>query len=307
MNLDGDIAVYEANQNNTERYLYFPVTGKKIKVKYEKEVYYTGFTWMNLSDNYVGVQYIKNNIGRIVRGDICLFDSNALVKDTIYKAQENELADGVFPSPKDNKLLFSSRISIYDASDPLGQLNPPVSIVVMDFLKKEVVAKIENIATSNNIDFVESPWFPDEERFIFTISSGRKLTIADDIEKPNTNLPPGIYLYDLRTDKYSILVSDGIHGMISPKEDKIAYIKDHGIWIHNLIDNKSTLLFTPKKNEQKITSMHWTPDGQYIYFTYYVDQSFGFFDSNEKLIRILDGQSIKFKKLGHGFGAYTWR
>lgn len=54
--------------------------------------------------------------------------------------------------------------------------------------------------------------------------------------------------------------------------------------------------------------MHWTPDGESIYFAYKYRWGIGdMFTTGEKLINASSGEEKPFMKIGHGFKPYSWR
>lgn len=303
INLDGKIAI--ENSNGVSASLYFPATKRTVTLRYDKEIVYGGLHWANTTEDFVGIEQFSNKMGRTTRGNVIRFDLNGKIIDTVYEAKENELTGNAYLSIKDNKLLFTLSIDHFDPLNPLAQLTRPTSIVVMDFRKKEIVKKIESVGPSSKIEFNESPWFKDEDRFVYDIRGDRKITVegGDGIEDNNA---AGVYMYDLNAGSHTLLVKGGQYGVVSPVANHVAYIKEGHIWIYDLAKNTKRVIFTPGEKE-KVMHIHWTPSGEYIYLTNYNEFALGVFAMDEKLIRIDDGAEIAFNKESSPGSSSTWK
>ena len=303
ISVSGKIAI--ENSNGVSANLYFPSTNERIALRYDKNVKYGGLHWANTTDNFIGIEQLSNIKGRITRGNVVLFNLQGEITDTVYEAKENELSGDAYLSVHDNKLLFKLTVDDFDPTNALGQLNRPASIVVMDFKKKEIIRKIDGVASLSSIELNESPWFSDEVRFVYDIRGNRKMTIGgEDVIKFSEI--PGIYLYDLSADSHTLLAQGGYYGVVSPVADQVAYIRDRRIWIYDLKKNTQRAIYAAGKGEE-IMHIHWTPDGEYIYLSNYTEFALGFFDSNKKLIGSDDGREVPFDKVGPGLGSYTWK
>lgn len=303
INLEGKIAI--ENSNGISASLYFPASKKTVALRYDKEVVHGGLHWASTTESFVGIEAHKNMIGRTVQGNVVRFDPNGEIIDTVYTAKENELTGDAYPSANDNKLLFTLEVDHYDPANPLDQFSRPTSIVVMDFKKKEIIKKIDNVGSSSRIEFNESPWFKDESRFIYDIRGDRKMTIeGEDLIKDNN--VAGVYMYNLNTNSLVLLIEGGQYGVVSPVADQVAYIKGKQIWIYDLAKKIKRAVYTPGDKE-KVMHIHWAPNGEYIYLTNYNEFALGFFVNDKKLIRADNGKEVLFNKEGIGAGSYTWR
>jgi len=296
--VEGKIAI--ENSNGVSASLYFPSTKKEVPLIYNKEEIYGGLHWASTTDDFVGIRQFINKKGRITRGSVVRFNLDGEITDTVYEAKENELTGDAYLSNKDNKLLFTLTIDHFDPANPLGQLNRPTSIVVMDFKEKEVIKKIDSVGSSSKVEFNESPWFADESRFIYDVRGDRKMTIEGE-SIAQDDKATGIYLYDLNTDRHTLLVEGGYYGVVSPVADQVAYITDKKqIWIYDLTSREKRLVYTAAKNE-KVMRIHWTPSGEHIYLTNYNEFAFDFFYNGSKLIGANDGKEASINSDGPGF------
>ena len=203
-------------------------------------------------------------------------------------------------------MLFTSVKKENVNINPLEGLNPVRSLVIMDFNKGEVIRKIENIGTSLSFELHESPWLFDENRFIYSVS-GEKKIMTDGVDiAPIQEDQLGIYVYDLVNDQKKLLIPGGRFGVSSPIDLQISYIKDQSIWMMDLKDSTTKIVYKAGSKE-KISNIHWTPDGKYIYIASFYSLKPEHFKSVEKLIEISTGKEVAFKKIEHGFYSYTWK
>lgn len=118
----------------------------------------------------------------------------------------------------------------------------------------------------------------------------------------------GVYVYDLTTDQIKLLVPGGRFAIASPIRDQIAYIKDNSIRVMDLSTNEERIIFR-FDSKDKVIDIHWTPNGASIYVAYfhYYFGSYHLSSSREKLIEVSSKRELPFKKIGMGFGYYTWK
>ena len=179
------------------------------------------------------------------------------------------------------------------------------SIEVMDLQKRKIIATIENVGRSPSFNINESPWLCDERQFLYSITNDNKIV------SQNKNLTPvnldstGIYVYDLSTNQKKLLVTGGSYAVCSPVNPEIAFKRDQSVWIMNMHSHIKKLIYKGK-SEEKVTDIHWTPDGNYIYIASY-NSSLDPTSSTEKLINVVTQEEISFRKIGQGFNIYTWK
>jgi len=277
----------------------------KFNVIYDKKIRYSGFSWMNTSNEFIGIESFHTDTSGTYKGNVVRFDLGGNIVERIYESAENEIAGGTYLSVNDKNLIFMTLKSNKRTENPLEGLTPMLSLVIMDFEKKQVIKKIDSIGRAPNFEMHESPWLFDESRFIYSISGENKI-IVEGVNINPVEEQAGIYIYDIVTDQKKLLVPNARFGVCSPVDLRIAYLKDQMIEVLNLKDNSTKMVYKTGSKE-KISNIHWTPDGKYIYLVYFKNYSSNYFDSGEKLIEVSTGKEIPFKKIGHGFHSYTWK
>jgi len=301
--LEGKIAIEDSNGKNGT--VYIPTARSEFALRYDKEVHFSGLHWANTTDSFVGIEYFSNKIGRIIRGNVVRLDLKGNIIDTVYKSREGELTGNAYLSENDNKLLFTLKTDGKDEG-VWKQFNRPVSIVIVDPKSKTIIKKIDDVGLSSTVDINESPWLNNEVQFIYDIASGRRVIVKGENEAKSNEKDAGVYIYDLKTDRHSLLVKSGHYGIASPADDRIAYIKENKIWIYDLKSRREKVLYVPNAREE-INHIHWAPGGEYIYLTYIKQYDFGFFSSDAKFLRIDNGSQVAFQRIDRMFNNYTWK
>jgi len=305
--LPGKIAVSPLGRNVYVVYNNSDLKSAEIKLKTDKQVWNDALMWLHKDDSFVGVEGFKKETGGTIKSNVVRFNLTGTIVDKIYDSRDGEIVGLAYPSRNDKYLLFTSERIGDPKVNPLEGLNAKQSFVILDFERKEVIKRLENIGSSLNIDLHESPWLYDEDSFIYTISNERKVSLEGTDINPIRDSSRGVYLYDLKTDAKKLLVPEARFGICSPVNGQIAYILDKSIWIQNINDGSKKSIYQAGSKE-KITNLHWTPDGKYIYLAYYKNPGSEWFSSSdEKLIEISSGKEISFNKIGQGFNAYTWK
>lgn len=283
----------------------------KIKTQFklrDDEISYSGLKWMYHNDSFVGIEYLQTKSGLTNRGNVVRFDIEGKIIDRIYESEEGELAGDAYPSWDDKKLLITSE-KIGDRKDnPLEGLSRKQSVVIFDLERRKVIQEIENIGLSPNLQIEESPWLLDGNSFVYSLTSGRSIVNDGEIINPLEDGYAGIYIYDLVSGEKKLLVLGGRFVIASPTSNQIAYIIGKSIKVMDL-NSRSEKTVYEIGSEEKVSNIHWTPDGKCIYFPYF-DYYMGLsdlFTSGEKLIDVNSGEEVQFKKLKHGFHPYTWR
>jgi hypothetical protein len=282
------------------------ISSKKFKIRNDKETSYTGYKWMNQVDDFVGVEYLQNQTSGISQGNLAIFDISGKLKRRVYESEKGEIAGYVFLSRQDKRLLFTTERKADINLNPLEGLSRSKSIAIIDFKSGKVIHKIQNAFTSLNFELCESPWLYDENSFIYSITTGRNIIVdgvgLDTIQKKH----PGIYVYDIMTNKEKMLVPNAHFGICSPSDFRIAYIKGQSIWVMNLNDGSNKIIYSAK-DKDRIINIHWSPDGKHIYLAYFYHKSSTDIRPEERLIEVSTNKEIHFVKIGHGFNSYTWK
>ena len=301
--LAGKIAVTPRGENTCFIFDNSDSSTAQFKVRNDKQREYSGFAWVNGRDSFVGVEYIKNAQTAINQGNIVCFDLSGNIISSIYESQNGEIAGGPYLSRKDRRLLFETQIKGDFKVNPFEGLSRELSIVIMDFNKKEIIKRIEKIGLSPNFEIYESPWLFDEDRFLYSISGDAKIITNGVRVNPKSEDDPGVYIYDISSDQKKLLIPDARFVICSPVDLRISYVKGPSIWIMDLKDSTEKILYKGEPKEY-ISNMHWTPDGKFIYMICYWKAREEF---REKLIEVSTNKEVPFKKIGHGFNSYTWK
>lgn len=263
---------------------------QKIELNGDKNKSYSGLILNNRADNFLVVEYSENKSGRTVEGDIVAFNIHGDSINKVFDSKTGELAGNLCLSKNDTKLLFTLKNDYFKPSDPLGQFNRPVNILIMDFKTRAIVRKLDTVGMSLNVWINEAPWLSNENSFIYDFRTDRNVKMYNDTSEERRIKQAGIYLYDINLDKTSLLIPDGYSGVVSPLEDKIAYLKDKGIYVYNVSTKASELLYSLNNNE-KTAFVNWTPNGDYIYYESY---SVNYLGANRAfLIRISDKRKFR--------------
>jgi len=279
-----------------------------FKVRNDKDVQYSGFTWMNLEDSFVGTEIVVGTKRNDYRSNIVQFDLSGEIIDRIYEAERGEIAGLAHPSSRDRKLLFiTERIGNVN-TNPLEGLMRMNSIVIMDLQERTIIKRIDSIGMSANLQIAESPWLKDENRFVYSISTENKLISDGDVFNSGDDESEGVYVYDLTKNQKRLIVPAGRFAIASPIRDQIAYIKDNSIRVMDLSTNEERIVFE-FDSKDKVINIHWTPNGASIYVAYfhYYFGSYHLSSSREKLIEVSSNRELSFKNIGMGFGYYTWK
>lgn len=283
----GRTTVFESRNNVI--HLRIDSSWKEINLKAAKDKSYSGLILTNTTDNFLAVEYSKNEDGRTVEGDIIEFNINGDSINKVFDSKTGELVGNLCLSKNDNKLLFTLENDYFNPSDPIGQLNRPLNILIMDFKKREVIKKLDTVGMSMNLWINDAPWLSDENRFIYDFRTDRNIKMYNDTSEERISREPGIYVYNLSLNKHSLLIPGANAGEVSPREDKIAYLKGKGIYVYDVNTQSNELLFS-LSTKDKTAQVKWTPDGQYIYFrSYRINNP----SSNAFLIRVSDKRKIR--------------
>ncbi|HMK25422.1 MAG TPA: hypothetical protein VK483_05270 [Chitinophagaceae bacterium] len=278
----------------------------KFKIKNDEKISYAGFNWINKGNNFIGVEYLQTPATGINQGNVVCFDLSGNIVKRVYESLDGEIAEDAYLSRNDKRLLFTTIRKGNANINPLEGLNPVLSLVIMDFNKKEVIEKIKNVGTSLSFELHESPWLFDENRFIYSISGEKKITVeginADSPQKDEL----GIYVYDLTVNQKKMLIPEARFGICSPVDLHVSYIKGQSVWVIDLKDNSTKNVFQVGPKD-RIGNIHWTPDGKYIYIAYINYSNPTGPEPEEKLIEVRTSKEVFFEKIEHGFHSYSWK
>jgi len=270
----------------------------------EKGIRFCGLRWFygEVCDSLIGLEYIKPPGGGTTQSNIVILDLDGKLIRRVYEV-EHDIVNSVFLSPKNNKLLFSVERSRDYKKFPFEGLLRSQSLIVMDFKSNRIVTRIDSLGNSSTLEIDESPWLPNEDKFIYTISINKNIIFEGNLIDTTIHERPGIYLYNISTKTKTLLIENGRHGVVSPLNNSIAYMLGGAVWIKNLDSNIETQIFRIKK-KQHVSKLHWTPDGNRLFlFTY--DKSSKKF--GEMLINIESRSEESFESIDHGYYHFSWK
>jgi len=273
-------------------------TWRKIELKGDSTKDYSGLILANTSDEFLVIEYSKSKVyptGRTVEGDIVKMNLKGEVIDKIFDCEQGELTGNLALSKNDSKLLFTLEHDYFNPDDPIGQLNRPVNIYVMDYKSRSIKNRIDTVGLSLNAWINDNPWLSDEARFIYDFRTDRQIKMASDTSTSAPTEQPGIYLYDLTRKKQELLIEGGYSGEVSPTADKIAFLKDKKVCVYDITTKTTEILYTLKSNE-RTAYVDWTPDGDYVFFRRFKDYPLTLFTSSRTLIRLKDKKVMRVKE-----------
>jgi hypothetical protein len=257
--------------------------------KKDKESEYSGFTWLNTRDSFIGNEMIFGESTMYDRDNIALFDQSGKLIDRIYQAKSGEMAWPLYSSLDDKYYIFTT----HRFSDPTCML----SLIIMNLNQKKIIRRIDNIG--NDFEVNESPWLHGGYRFVYSMAEYQGKEVNPILE------PQGVYLFDIVSGERNMLIPGGSDAVVSPTKNEIAYQKDNSIRIMDLNSHKDRIIYN-HSSHKNIMNMHWTPDGRYIYFYYRYEWEI-LFNAGDKLIDAKTGKSKPFKNTAIGFNYFSWK
>jgi Tol biopolymer transport system component len=310
--LDGKIIIRKFKKVDTTSYIIYT----KIDTIYlnlsagshiTKDTGYSIGDWLNKEDNFIGTEHIPGDNPMQYKCSIVKFDLHGKIIDRIYESEKGELAWPESTSRDDKYLLFSTHKKKNSRLNPLDGLTPELDIHVMDLTQKKIIRTIKKLGVSPNIDFDECPWLLDGKSFVYSVSGQTKVYSGSSLINPE-NKKPGVYLYSLDSDETKLIVEDGYNAVASPTNNQIAYEKDESVYVLDLDTQKEKMIFENDDKDERVIDIHWTPDGQSVYFALFEQQMIGIAQTYiEKLINVNTLEEVRFKKTGLGFRSYSWK
>lgn len=266
-------------------YLYYPFSDERYILRFDSLVHFSALNWTHTTDQLIGNAYKQSRKYGTVGGNILRFNREGIPIDTVYACPQYEIPGSHFLSYDDRLLAFTSHIRHpYNPKRPLAGLSEPGSLSVMDMATGKIIMRRDSLASYMQLWLDEWPWLPDNQRFVYSLTRNR-FTVKEDPKFPPHGYNPlpvkrGVYLFDIRTMRDTLLVENGINAVSSPVDNKVAFLLDRNIWIMDL--NTQTMVRIYKhRYKERINDIHWTPDGKYIYA-----RGFTWLSTDEKLIDV---------------------
>jgi hypothetical protein len=303
--LPGKIAVTNIQADTCIIYDNSNIAKVKFKIGRFNDTSFSGRHWMHTADYFIAAENIHANEMYIGKANLIKTDIYNRLIEYIYKVNDGEFSGAAHLTNDDKLLLFTVDKAGDRVVNPLNGLMRMNTLFIMDYHNKKIIKKIDSVGISPVFSLRESPWLFDGSGFIYSINYENGIEGNDELKA--TKSEPGIYIYSFSADKVKMLLPEAYFGICSPTDLQIAYKKAQSVYCFNLKDNSTKLIYKAGSKE-KISDMHWTPDGKYIYLVNYIFKfSDILFDSGEKLIEVETGKEIPFKKIGHGYQAYSWK
>lgn len=270
-------------------------TWSKIQLKGDSTKEYSDLILANTIDEFLAIEYSKSKVyptGRTVEGDIVKLNLHGEVIDKILDFEQGQLPGSLALSKNDSKLLFTLENDYFEPSNPIGQLNRPIDIYIMDYKTRNILKRIDTVGHSMNVWINNSPWLSDESNFIYDFRADQQMKMAGDTTNSNPVRQPGIYIYDLTKGEQKLLIDGGYSGVVSPTADKIAFLKDKKVCVYDNAKRTIEILYTLKSNE-RTAYVEWSPDGQYVFFRRFKDYPLTLFTSSRTLVRLKDKKVMR--------------
>lgn len=263
-------------------------------------------SWLVPGTSFLAREYeMVKDEGTIV-GHLVVLDTSGKIIERIVDNKKGVILDHSFPSKNNNKVLYTYHIDKRKANPSNEELNeafnPSLSLVVLDFKTKKEEVHIKFFSKGGNLELEESPWSPDEKKFVYTIGGSTKLIMEgksaiNPEEKVNV---PGSYIFDIEKGKDIKFIPESYCAVWSPESYAIAYVKKDEVWVYDVEKDSHNLLFKLNSKDE-IQDIHYTPKGDHL-FVRLRDKK-----STQKLINVVDGKEIPFTYLCVGLDSYTWR
>jgi hypothetical protein len=212
------------------------------------------------------------------------------------------------PSRSGKKILYTTNYNP-PSPDPVNitkeqlstRLFPKESLCIMNYESRKVEFTINDFSRGGMLDFNESPWSPDEKKFVYTIRKKPKVNLEGKPLNKNDTVIAGAYIFDIEKQKDIKFIPGATAAIWSPNSNIIAYLKNDNVWLYD-VDADTHILFLKSTSPLTIEHIHWTPEGDHLYMLLGNENVV-----DEKLYRLKDGIEIPFKKLHLLDRSYTWR
>jgi len=304
--LSGKIVVCELPSTEGKCYIINDDVKKEFFLPKTKEREYDLQSWLNKKDVLIGIERNKSQSRKTTHSNLVLLDTLGNIIERLIETEEGQYIGLAYPSSNDSLLLFTTEVETKEMG-ALELFNRPVSINVINFKSRAIIKQMPNICSNINFDIHESPWSPDEDKFVYSIRSDRKVVEAGKSGMIYLQPEDGVYIYNIKQDSFTRIAEKGFYAVWSPKGDNIAFLNDNKIWLYKTLSKSIELLYVAEKQEQ-LKIIHWTPDGDYLYVICpkYGGNNFNM-QHNEKLIRVKDREEVSFVKPNIGLNVFTWK
>lgn len=302
--LEGKIATKRINSDTCT--IYSGAETMSFKLPNSKGFEYDIICWLNKKDVFIGVENQQSSQRATTNSNLVLVDTKGVLIERIHESSAGEFVGLAYPSLTDSFLLVTTRYDNKEYADNI--FYAPITLNVIDFNKRKIITRIDNLCPRINFEMVESPWSPDEKYFVYSVFDKRKMSTEGENEKIRFKPEDGIYIYSIDNKEHKRIINRGHYAIWSPKGDYIAYLIEDEVWLYNVIDSFNILLYQPELYE-RVKDIHWTPDGEYLFVTcpkYHLNKDM-LFSYNEKLINITEKKPVDFQKLDKGLNWYTWK
>ena len=259
-----------------------------------------------LSDSaFIATESAEVGYEGTVKNNIVLLNIKGKVIDRIVESDKYHYAHSAHPSNSNKKILYLTHAryppsgSKPTKEELLSALSSKEILHIMDYGTRKEELSVENFSKGGMLAFHESPWSPDERRFVYTIRRQSISFLLGDDFKDNDTAVGGSYIYDIDKKTDVEFIAGSYKAVWCPDSNVVAYLKQGSIWLYNTNTDIHTLFLKFTSNLD--IDIHWTPDGNYLYVQY---------RKGSKIIEKLytmDAKEVPFKKPKLKDRFYTWR
>jgi len=283
-----------------------------IKLPSTETVKYSSVSLFHKENGFIAKERTLNERGVQTETRVVKIDMMGNIIDTLYNPNlsNGEYIEDISISPQDNYLLVVTRYKSKD-NNAESVLSSPITIRIIELKTDNVVYEKKDFYMSLNINFSSSAWSFDEKKIAYEIIS-RSVQINDEpISNQNTlSKENGIYILDIEKDIDKLFIEEGYYATWSPNSNKLAFVKDGKINIHDFSNNTTQLLYEKNKIE-RILEIRWFPNGKYLFvsipkrITKTLSRPQMLY--HEKLFDVNMNKEVAFEMLNLHSVGYTWR
>jgi hypothetical protein len=243
---------------------------------------YHSFRWSNKDSLIICTEYANG-----VRNLVYLNQAGKVV-DRVFQFDKVHPIYDIFPSPKESLVLLQYRYS----ETPLSMeqdANYPSNLGVVDINNDSIACTIEGIVPIQMVYINDSPWSPDESKFLFTVSTGPKFIFygVDSVPEYNYKIfEPGVYEYDLRTKHYSLVIKNASCATWSPDGKYIVYVLDNCLYRSSSDFSTKELLYDARTFERISRGLFWVNNGKCLLFRSFI-RPFGIPELSNQKVKII--------------------
>ena len=156
----------------------------------------------------IGVENIKSQNRKTTHSNLVLLDTLGNVIRDIVIAKKGQYIGSPFMSPSDSLLFFTTEVES-EKSGGLSLFKRLITINVINFNNQALIKQMPDFCTNLNFDIQESPWSPDEKRFVYSIVNDREVREKGKPEPIKLQSNDGVYICNLNKDSHKRIADKG--------------------------------------------------------------------------------------------------